>query len=126
MGRLKTENDEDCRLGTYYRINPDLKGYVPRPQYIMEFERKLITRFRTGSHSLNIELGRYCNTPRESRLCSCGYGVQTVWHIFKDCPLTKEIIHSNFSSLYEIFSDDNIHKHLLLLTKKLKIPIGRT
>lgn len=91
----------------------------------MEFERKLITRFRTGSHSLNIELGRYSNTARENRLCSCGNGIQTVWHIFKDCPLTEEL-HSNHANLKEIFEDYNINQGLLAITKALKIPIGRT
>ena len=33
------------RLGTYFSFNPDL-------QRITEKERKITTRFRTGSHSL--------------------------------------------------------------------------
>ena len=44
-------NDADSRLGTYYRVNPLLQKYVPNPQNIMEIERELVTRFRTGSHS---------------------------------------------------------------------------
>ena len=31
----------------------------------------LLTKLRSGTLQLNIELGRYNNTPRESRLCLC-------------------------------------------------------
>ena len=55
-------NDPDSRLGTYLRVNPDLKPYAPIPQNLLEDERKLATRFWTGSHSLSIELGRFWRT----------------------------------------------------------------
>ena len=32
--------------------------------------RILLTKFRVSSHDLNIEVGRYTNTPRDQRLCS--------------------------------------------------------
>ena len=104
----KNEIDEDSRLGTYFSINPDLQSYVPKPQTIMEKERKITTIFRAGSHSLNIEAGRYTNTPRENRLCSCGLQVQTMLHIFKTCPITTLPIESNYQNLREIFEDDKI------------------
>ena len=118
-------NDPDCRLGVYSRINPELVSWVPIPQKVHELERKIVTRFRTGSHSLNVELGRFSNIPRENRLCKCGTGVQTVWHIFDECPITHGMIQTNFSDLNELFSNENIHLYLLQLTKSLKIPIGR-
>ena len=64
---ISTENDIDSKLGTYFSINPDLKSFIPRPQEILETERIIVTRFRTGSHSLLIELGRYYNIPRLER-----------------------------------------------------------
>ena len=121
----KVEADMDSRLGTYFRLNPDLKPYVPQPQFMLESERKLVTRFRTGSHSLNIETGRYSNIPRENRLCSCGEDVQTIWHIFNGCPLTADISNPNFENLQHLFEEENIHKLLLIVTKRLKIPLGR-
>ena len=121
----KMEADMDSRLGTYIRLNPDLKPYVPQPQFLLESERKLVTRFRTGSHSLNIETGRYSNIPRGNRLCSCGEGVQTVWHIFHECPLTTDINNANFENLQQVFQDKDIHKLLLTATRRLKIPLGR-
>ena len=121
--RSQHRNDNDSKLGTYLRINPNLQCYTPKPQTIMEIERELVTRFRTGSHSLAIEIGRYSNIPRENRLCSCGLNVQTVWHIFNDCPITRTIVPTEYGDLKEAFEDGNIHSTLLAMTKKLKIQI---
>ena len=85
---LNTENDRDSRLGTYHRIDPQLVKCVPEPQTILEVERVLVTRFRTGCHSLAVEFGRYTNIPRENRLCRCGE-MQSIWHVTMVCPLTK-------------------------------------
>ena len=74
-------NDIDSRLGTYYRINTQLKKYVPCPQTILEFERTIVTRYRTGSHCLAIEIGRMSNINRNDRVCACGVDVQTICHI---------------------------------------------
>ena len=119
------ENDNNSKLGTYYRINPDLKSFIPKSQTILEIERILITRYRTGSHSLSIELGRYSNIPRLERLCCCGNDIQTIWHIFSECPLTLSLVDRSYQNLQAIFLDENVHKHLLLITKKLNIPIGK-
>ena len=115
--------DKDSKLGTYHRINPTLSSNVPAPQLTLEFERELVTRFRTGSHSLAVETGRYSNTPRENRLCSCGTGIQTVWHVFAECPSTRTVVQKNYESMNDIFEDENVHNVLLAITKKLKIQI---
>ena len=120
---VELNKDEDSKLGTYYRINPTLQKYVPNPQKIMELERELVTRFRTGSHSLAIELGRYSNIPRDNRICGCGDSVQTIWHVFMQCSVTYSICRRNYQSLQEIFADENIHKVLLSITNKLRIQI---
>ena len=115
--------DSDSKLGTYYEINPSLSSCVPVPQTTLEFEREMVTRFRTGSHSLAIETGRYSNTPRENRLCSCGDGVQTVWHVFAECSRTRTIVTKNYTKMSDIFDDEDVPKVLLALTKELKIRI---
>ena len=76
----------DSKLGTYLYVNPNLESYVPNPKTIMESEQELVTRFRTGSHSLSIETGWYFNIPCENRLCSRGLDVQTVWHMATENP----------------------------------------
>ena len=117
-------DDLDSRLATYYRINPSLQPYVPKPQTILEIERKLVTRFRTGSHSLAIEIGRYSNIPRCNRICSCKAGIQTVWHVFSECPIILSSLNlTNFETLADIFLDDDVHVMLLKITSLLKVPI---
>ena len=117
------ETDADSRLGTYYRVNPTLEKYVPKPQPTLEIERELVTRYRTGSHSLAIELGRYSNTPRENRVCCCGM-VQSVWHLFTECPLTLQLVdHQRYNNLSDVFGDGDVHRKLLMMCSKLKIAI---
>ena len=116
-------DDPDSKLGTYLRSNPNLTSNVPVPQTILESERQLLTRFRTGSHSLAIEIGRYANVTRENRLCRCSAGVQTVWHVFTECHLTRDLVQLEYNSLDEIFDDENVNNVLLAITKKLKIQI---
>ena len=123
--KFSEENDSNSRLGTYYDINPELKPWVPIPQNMMESERKIITRFRTGSHSLNIEIMRYSNIERERRLCTCKNGVQNIWHVFMECPLTTGINTRHYQNLKEIFEDDNLHSKLINISTRLKIPLGR-
>ena len=65
----KSVEDPDSRLGTYIKVNSELKPFVPRPQKIMECERILLTRFQTCFHSLAIEIGRFSNINRKDRLC---------------------------------------------------------
>ena len=117
----ENEKDADSKLGTYLLINPTLQKYVPNPQNIMEVERELVTRYRTGSHSLAIELGRFTNTPRETRLCCCKNSVQSVWHIFFECDLTHDLINNHHTNLYEAFNDNEIHRRLLSICRRLKI-----
>ena len=104
----------------FYQNNQTLQKFVPNPQNIMEIERELVTRYRTGSHSLSIELGRFSNTPRENRTCRCG-SVQTVRHIFFDCELTHDITNNHFTNLYDTFADEDIHKKLLSMCRRLKV-----
>ena len=115
--------DKDSRLGTYFRINPLLEKHVSLDQDVMEIERILVTRFRTGSHSLAVELGRYSAIARENRFCLCRTNVQTVWHVFMECLITYGVNHINYRDIKEIFDDENIHRKLLLISKALKLSI---
>lgn len=82
-------DDPDSRLGTYKLINPQLKPCDIKN--IPEFERIIISRFRTGSHKLHIEKGRNPYIRRELRICVCGNNVQTLHHVLFQCALTKRI-----------------------------------
>ena len=80
--------DPDSKLGTYLLVNPELK--TPEFNLKFEFQRIVVTRYRTGSHNLRIEKDRrFPNSKREDRLCVCNMGVQTIKHVLVDCPLLQ-------------------------------------
>ena len=116
--------DRDSKLATYHRVNPLLQKFVLPVTNLTENERILLTRFRTGSHSLAIETGRFSNTPRENRLCLCG-SVQTVLHIFTDCPLTRDLlVDKNYANLQCIFDDPHVLSLIVSIAKPLKLVLG--
>ena len=113
-------DDGESKLGVYRQINPNLKPFTT-DQPIPEFERINITRYRTGSHNLQIEKGRHNRTSREDRLCICQTGIQTLNHVIFLCPLTKRL--PDISNLHEFFtkSPHDTNTHILSFTKTLKI-----
>ena len=120
-------NDPESKLGVYLQVNPDLH----RPTYkdfLFEIERINITRFRTGSHNLLIETGRFNNPkiPRELRICMCGNDVQTLRHVLMDCNLILnaenfERFQNDFNSVDQFFQWPLLHDYLLNISKTLKI-----
>ena len=118
--RQKAEEDEDSRFGVYLQVNPQLDP--PSHNYALnpEFERVLITRYRSGSHKLKIETGRHSHPPipREERLCSCNNGLQTLHHCLFDCPLLNEVRGNyEYSSIEEAFKLPNVAKLLMDIEK---------
>ena len=80
--------DENSKLGSYLQVNPTLE----KPTYNnkLEFQRVCVTRYRTGSHNLAVEKGRFGGTVRDDRLCACYMGIQTVKHVVMECPLLAD------------------------------------
>ena len=82
------------KFATYSTINPTFEVH---PIYgndgvaVDDYLRIAFTRFRTSSHRLKIETGRWSRIPRERRMCQCGEGVQTEEHVLVGCVLTKGI-----------------------------------
>ena len=116
-------DDDDSRLGTYLQVNPTLSSPEYLKAVMFETDRLILTRFRCGSHSLAIEKGRYSNTPRVERLCSCGE-VQTIFHGFTSCPDTRHLLNGKvFTSLNDIFQVENICLLLHQISKVLRLSI---
>ena len=65
--------------------------YQDSEEPVDDYLRMAFTRFRTSSHRLRIETGRWSRTPRERRLCQCGEGVQSEEHVLRFCNLTEPI-----------------------------------
>ena len=121
--RTKSSNDNDSRLGVYLQVNTQL---TPPKQHsnILEFERVIISRYRSGSHNLKIETGRLCNPsiPREERLCICNTGVQSLRHCLFECPLLVELYgRYAYTSIEEAFNSPDIGKLLMEVEKCLNI-----
>ena len=120
---FKSHNkDPESKLGTYLTINPTLIK-PDRNLNLMEHERIILTRFRTGSHNLRIETGRWSNEEKNQRLCQCNTDIQTANHFFMECPLLTHL-RGDYTSLYECFksSDDIVH-YIVRSAKILKIEL---
>ena len=122
-------DDPLSKLGTYADINSNFKPVVFKPT-LFELDRILITRYRTGSNNLLIETGRFSNPriPRESRICRCGNGVQTLKHVIMDCTIVLQSarvygLEHNFDHLNEFFNWSKCQDFLIRMTKALKIEI---
>ena len=119
----KANDDADSRLGVYLLVNPNLSS--PTQHHgILEFERVLLTRYRSGSHNLRIETGRLCcpKVPREERMCLCGSGVQSLRHCLFECPLLQEVRQGvEFTTVEEAFNSPNIVNLLMHVERVLKI-----
>ena len=104
----KAEDDNDGIQGTYLRINTNLESPLFYHSYIIsEMDRIILTKYRTGSHSLNVQRGRSNRTQRTDRMCKCNVGIQDMNHVLFQCELTQTIRNRNFhyNNLCEFFSD---------------------
>ena len=108
----KLDGDADSILGTYFRLNPILISPRLYQEFqCNEFDRKLITRFRTGSNDLQIKKGRISGASRDGRLCICELDIQSLHHVLFNCPLTENIrVFHNIdeSTIADFFESDDI------------------
>ena len=72
------------RYQTYLAINPSLVRPSLYDRYVPSHKLCSVTQFRMVSHSLEIELGRHHNKPREERLCTCGI-IEDEEHFISNC-----------------------------------------
>jgi hypothetical protein len=122
--KRKAGDDVGSRCGVYLQVNPQLNP--PEYKGVMEMERKLLSRYRSGSHSLRVEIGRmsYPPMPREQRLCSCNTGVQSLHHVLLECPLLGDLHEEyGFTSIEEAFNsnDCGIVGFLMKMERRLGI-----
>ena len=88
------------------------KMYKGGMEYVPDFKRVEMTRFRAGSHRLKIETGRWSRTPQDQRLCDCELNVvQDEAHVVFFCKHTEELRRRcricNDRSLDEILANNN-------------------
>ena len=111
---------KDGHRATYLQINPNLIT----PDYcslykLGETDRLILTKYRSGSHYLNIQKGRISNTREDDSSCPCGHGVQTLQHILLSCNLTAGMGQHGHLTLAEFFDDVFIAPHVLRMVEHL-------
>ena len=113
---------ENPSLCTYNLIKEDFKyesylTQIKKPKYLIAF-----SRFRNGSHILEVERGRYTNprTPREDRLCVVCKEVEDELHFLINCKLYQEergLLFAKVSNFYPTFLNYSpIDKFCFLMT----------
>ena len=118
-------NTTSTKLITYKTLNPELslnEVYQETTHHIPDYVRIEYTRFRTGSHCLNVEKGRWSRIPADERYCTCdGQSVQNEQHVIYNCPLTEHLrqkFHiSQETELAEIFQT----KHVFFIYEVMKM-----
>ena len=113
---IKTEINHDTnssKLHTYKRINPILavhEAYHPRNNVMIpDYKRSAFTKFRTGSHSLNVERGRWARVEPTMRFCRCKRNkIEDEEHVVFECELTNDLRRKyrvvGYTSLNEMFA----------------------
>ena len=86
-------------------------------------QRRTLTKFRISSHNLEIEKGRYTNTPVEQRLCrlcTCKDDVEDEIHFLLECPSLADTRRETLSEIESRFSNlkflDNRNKFIWLFS----------
>ena len=97
----KLENSSKLTFYSTFKTDHNLEKYL---EVIKDpYKRKCLSRFRVSNHSLQIEIGRYQNIPREERLCPiCNSGeVESETHLLLSCKAyehSRENLRSTFEN----------------------------
>ena len=116
----KTKLEGRSRLKFYSTMN---NKYELQP-YLVEItnmkQRNTLSKLRTSTHSLKIEIGRHNNTPKENRLCNTCNEIEDECHFLDNCQKFNDLrnkfkidvskINSNFSNKTpsELFTECDI------------------
>ena len=118
-----TEINNSRRLETYALFKHSFEfekylDFVKEPKF-----RIALTRFRTSSHDLAIEKGRYINVPRENRICiNCNSNlVENEFHFSMTCRKHSELRSKYIKRYYYTWPTLQKFTNLLSETSKLKI-----
>lgn len=116
----KNSINPDSILGTYLKVNPQLEPpKLYKDLNCHETDRMIISRYRVGSHRLNIQAGRLRNVKMEERMCKCSTSIQTLEHVLFDCTLTEIIRHTHIVQTHDLQSFFN-HNDYVKISSTLK------
>lgn len=106
-----------------FKCTPQGFFYEGPAGYLTEVQsnpiRTLLARFRTGSHNLEVETGRWAQVLRENRKCKCCNldHVEDEMHFVFDCPLystirdefRKELFENNPRDMHILFTKEKVN-----------------
>ena len=113
--------NESSKLFLYSKLKSDIKleNYLLKiPSFKL---RQLFTKFRVSDHSLEVEIGRYKNIPREARTCkNCNSNdIDDEHHFFLNCthnlPLRTKLFNDIAKINPEFLSNQPIQKLKFIL-----------
>ena len=91
---------------------------------MLELDRIILTRLRTGSHNLRIESGRHHNLERAQQICKYNLEIQTLRHIIFDCVLLIDMrINPTYTTLEEFFQWNGAAMYIMNAAKILKVKV---
>ena len=111
--------DDSSKLFLYSKLKKEigLEEYLKIEQNFKY--RQLLTKFRLSDHTLEVELGRYKNIPRNQRLCKTCKVLEDEVHFFLFCKINDNLrlpfvdfIESKFPSFNQL---DSIEKIKIIL-----------
>ena len=88
------QNNEETisKLSTnrlYIHLSCESSCYL---EFIKEkYIRTAISKFRMGSHNLNVERGKWAKLKYEDRLCSCCHDIEDEYHVAIICPRYEDL-----------------------------------
>ena len=72
-----------------------------------EFDQIINTKYRSSSHFLKIQTGRYTRTEQSYRLCPCDQ-LQTLYHVVFECVKLDGLRHENIGNTLKEFFNNSI------------------
>ena len=117
---ISSKADQIGPRATYLQINPNLvtPDYYSSYQ-LCETDRLILTKYRSGSHYLNVQKGRCLNTSQDVKSCQCGHREQTLHHVIFSCNITAGLGQHNHQTLNEFFDDVVGAPHVLRMVEHL-------
>ena len=95
-----------CDLYRLFKLDHNLESYLKHPSPTV---RRIVCKFRTYSHKLPVESGRYANLRRYTRYCNnCNMQLAVdEYHFLSECPELQELrihfCHTLFSNNPDMF-----------------------
>ena len=119
------KNSKNKQISRYSFYNNVTTSYKLEPYLINSKEirhRMALCKLRISAHDLQIEKGRYSNTPLEKRKCTTCNAIENELHFLDDCNLYDTLRSDFILNIQKQFKTDNkLHKEYKKTSEVFKI-----